>query len=132
MICYRLPITWHVVYLVPVLVTIVLFTFGCSTIVMHFGVFLDDLYNLAQVGLRLVFYMSGVFYSLDRIAEPYGAMLKYLNPVALCIESARNVLIDHVMPPMLWIGAWTLVGLVLSVLGVWLIYRHENTYVKVI
>ena len=132
MVIYRIPLTWHIVYLIPILIAITLITFGCSTIVMHFGVFVDDLYNLVQVAMRFVFYLSGIFYSLDRIDGIYGQLLKYFNPIALCIESARNILIDHKAPHFMWLYAWIVAGVVVSVLGVWLVYRHENTYVKVI
>ena len=55
-------------------------TFGCSCIILHFGVYVDDLFNVTQVVLRLIFYMSGIFYSIgDRVPEPYKTILLYLQ-----------------------------------------------------
>ena len=138
MIFYRLPPTWGLFQLIPILVTLVLFTFGCCTMVMHFGVFFDDLYNIVNVGLRLVFYLSGVFYSInDKLGGQvwglnFGRLMNICNPVALCINSVRNVLMNTGAVEYQYLAFWFTIGAILSVLGVSLIYRYENSYVKVI
>ena len=65
MIVYQIPITWNVLWFFPILITVVIFTFGLSTIVMHFGVFAEDLVNLVNIAMRMIFYLTGVFYDLN-------------------------------------------------------------------
>ena len=78
--------------MIPVMIVLALFTFGLSCIVLHFGVFVDDLYNVMNVVLRLMFYMSGIFYSIGtKLSEPYRSILLKCNPVSMLIESAKNV-----------------------------------------
>ncbi|MBP3389048.1 MAG: ABC transporter permease [Clostridia bacterium] len=130
---FKLPFTLEMLHLVPVFLVLFLLTFGASCIVMHIGVFVDDLYNIMQALLRLVFYMCGIFYSLEsRLPAPYNHILLKGNPVSFCIHSMRQVLIYQSVPQYKYIFFWLIIGLLLSVFGVWLIYRYENTYVKVI
>ena len=133
MLVYRVPYTFAMLQLIPVLLTLISVTFGFSVLLMHFGIFFEDLNNLVRVGLRLVFYLSGVFYSIEnRIGEAYGSLLLKGNPVALCIDAARCVLIDGGVPAYGWLGIWFVAGIVLSLAGVALVYRYENSYIKVI
>lgn len=130
--------TWQLLWLIPILLTLIVFTFGCSTICMHFGVFIDDLYNVVQVALRLVFYMTGIFYSIEgrlNKTHPYwGKVLSKYNPMALLINSARKVILTHNfgLVDMKYLAAWFVIGCILSVIGVNLVYKYENGYVKVI
>ena len=99
---------------------------------LHFGVFVEDLFNVINVGLKLVFYMSGVFYSIsNRVADPYGSILLRLNPVALVMDSLRRCMIYNSLPHWDALLVWFLIGTVLSVLGIKTIYKYENSYVKV-
>ena len=126
----------QMLHLIPIFLTLFLLTFGVSMIMMHFGVFVDDLYNIMQALLRLVFYVSGVFYSLDTrlqwLPKIYGQILLKGNPVAFCIHSMRQVLIYQTVPDYGILALWILAGVVLSVFGIWLVYRYENNYAKVI
>lgn len=129
---YRVPLTWNVLYIFPILVEIVLLTFGCSCIILHFGVYVDDLFNVTQVVLRLIFYMSGIFYSIgDRVPEPYKTIMLTCNPVSMLIESGRRCLLYETVPYRKSILVWGVISVLLCVAGVHLIYKNENSYVKV-
>lgn len=133
MIIYRVPITINILYIIPLFITLIIFTFGASTIVLHFGVFVEDLANVINILLKLVFYMSGIFYSIaNRVDGVFGELLLKANPMALLIDDLRSVMIYKSSPHVLMIGLWLLVGLALSVIGVRTIYKYENSYVKVI
>ncbi len=140
MIGYKVPITWRVVWIIPITLVLVVVTFGFSTIIMHFGVFVEDLLNVITVILQLGFYLSGIFYSIEsigknivgRVPDPYGSMLVKLNPMALLITDLRRVLLYNENPHWLMMIAWFGIGLVLSFIGVKIIYKFENSYVKVI
>lgn len=130
--------TWQLLYLIPIILTLIIFTFGCCSICMHFGVFIDDLYNVVQVALRLIFYMTGIFYSIeDRLQKthPYwGQVLSKYNPMAFLITAARKVVLtaNFGLDDLKFLAIWFVIGCILSVIGVNLIYKYENGYVKVI
>ena len=128
--------TAAVLWLVPLFVFLFIGTFAVCMFIMHFGVFIDDLANVVAVLLRLVFYMSGVFYSigdkLDKLSPALAAVLSVGNPVALIISSIRDVMLYGQAPNVLALLIWLVVGVLVSVLGVSTIYKYENSYTKVI
>lgn len=133
MVLYRVPVNFNILYVIPLMLTMFLLTFGVSTILAHFGVFVEDLSNVVTVLLRLTFYLSGIFYSIvNRVKGPYGGLLLKLNPMALLINEMRNALIYASPIHRKAVLAWFLISCVLSVIGVKLIYKYENSYVKVI
>ena len=100
---YRVPITWRILEIIPLF-----------------------------LALRLVFYMSGIFYNLQkRVPKPYNLLLLDINPVANIIQGARNCILYQSHPMYGVVGIWFVISILLSVLGVRLIVKHENSYVKV-
>ncbi len=133
MVGYRIHVGPVIPYIIPIFLTLFVITFGFSTILMHFGVFVEDLFNVVNVLLRLVFYLSGIFYNIvKRVPEPYNEVLLKVNPVALIMTDLRSVMIYETMPHRKWILLWFVIGVLLSVIGVKTIYKYENSYVKVI
>ena len=53
-----IPITWHVIEVIPILITMALFTYGCSLIISHIGVYLFDLRNILDFTLKFIFYLQ--------------------------------------------------------------------------
>lgn len=133
MIVFRVNITFNVFYVIPIMMTLLSITFGCMTILMHLGVFVEDLSNVVTIVLRFVFYMTGVFYSVvKRVPEPYGEIMLKANPIALVLNSLRQCLLYGETPARKLLLFWFVVGLAISAIGVRIIYRNENSYVKVI
>lgn len=134
MALYRVPLTYHVIGFFPLLLLLLMVTFGFSTILMHFGVFVEDLSNVISVGLRLVFYMSGVFYSLEKRLdnEILRVILLKCNPIAFIIDQMRNVLLYGKGINWRLYFIWLIISIILSTIGLRLIYKNENGYVKVI
>ncbi|MBE6789152.1 MAG: polysaccharide ABC transporter [Ruminococcaceae bacterium] len=136
MIFTRVPVSFNLLYIPLILATLFAITFGAATIFMHFGVFIEDLSNVVTVLLRLVFYMSGIFYSISgRIGTNNPLIAKLLNlgnPVALVISSLRDVMLYNQTPNVLALIIWLVAGVLISALGVCTIYKYENSYTKVI
>lgn len=133
MVLYQVTISWKLLYIIPMFFILFAVTFGISTICMHFGVFIEDLYNVVNVVLRLVFYLSGIFYSISkRVDEPYSTILLKWNPIAYIMQSLRECMIYDTVPDQKWMLIWLVMGLLLSAIGVRTIYKYENSYIKVI
>ncbi|HBI60155.1 MAG TPA: polysaccharide ABC transporter [Lachnospiraceae bacterium] len=133
MVLYRVPVSFRLLYMIPLFLTLFLVTFGISAIMLHGGVFIEDLYNVVNALLRFVFYMSGIFYSIPkRVPGIYGRLLLKVNPVAMVINGLRDAMLYSSIPDLKALFLWMAGGLFLSVLGVTIIYKSENTYVKVI
>jgi len=138
MVFFKIPVSWNVLYFIPIILTLMLFTFGCSCIVMHFGVYVEDLANVINIGLRFLFYLTGIFYNIkEKIKNvgPYhnvGAYLNELNPLASLITAMRDCLIYSRMPDLKFLGIWFGISLVLSICGIVLVYKQENSYLKAV
>lgn len=133
MIVFRVVPTANVLCAVPILIVLFLFTFGVGTIMMHYGVYVNDLGYITGIVLSMLMYFTGTFYSISkRIPEPFGQMIEYCNPVAFLIASMRNALLYGQTPSFFLLGLWGFLSLVLIALGAFTIYSNENAYVKVI
>lgn len=125
--------SWLVLYLPLIMLDFTVVTFGICCIVLHIGVYARDFGNITTVLLKLVFYLSGVFYSIPkRVPEPYGSLLLAINPAAMFINEIRNVFLYQTPPNLALLGVWLLIGVGLSAFGVSLINKYEQNYVKAI
>lgn len=130
---YHVPISGYILNSIPIFLVMIVFTFGCSCLIMHAGVYVADLAKFIKVFLRLIFYMSGIFYSIPkRIDEPYSSLILNLNPMAYLINGLRQSLLYCQMIDYKVLVVVFIVGAILSVLGVKIIIGNENNYVKVI
>lgn len=136
MIFYRVPVSLKMLWIIPLWMLLFVITFAFTTIVTHFGVFVEDLMNVLTVALQLGFYISGIFYSIETRILPknelIGNILIHCNPIALIITDMRNVLLYDGEPHYISLAIWTVVAIVVSAIGVKTIYKYENTYVKTI
>ena len=130
---FSVRLTWNLLYCLPLFLTLYVVTFGLSSIVLHMGVYFRDLSNIMSVLLRLVYYMSGIFFDIQSgVPQPYSDILLHLNPIAFLIHSLRQVVMYQRAPNLPVLLAWFLVGLALAAAGIRLTYRHENSYAKVV
>lgn len=129
---YRVPIDLNIVYFFPIIMALFMITFGISSIVLHFGVYVEDLKNVIDVGFKMVFYLTGIFYSIKkRVPKNFSKYLLKFNPIACLIDACRQSLLYSSTPVRKLILVWFLVGIVLSLIGIYLIYKNENSYAKV-
>ncbi len=129
---YHVPLSWRLIQIVPLFVTLVVFTFGLATIVMHYGVYFSDLSHFVHVILRLFFYLSGIFYSIpNRVDPPYDRIVLTFNPTAFIIDALRKSILSQEGYNHLNLLGILAAGIVLSVIGLRLIAKNENTYIKV-
>ncbi len=130
---YDITYTWKLIYVPLVVLEETLIVFGFSCVLMHCGVYVSDLKNMIGIVLRLIFYMSGVFYNLGkRVPMPYAGILLYCNPVAMVINEMRNVMLYGKAPNFLYLGVWFVLGILISAFGIHLIHKHEQNYVKAV
>ena len=102
---------------------------------MHFGVTLNDLANLTNIGLRMVFYLSGVFYNISKKLSKSPTLVFFLlrlNPIAFCMNELRKVALEQRLPSFEGLGIWLMIGILLCMVGVHVIHKNENSYAKVI
>ena len=133
MIFQHVPITWHLILIIPVIAVLYVITFGIGMILMHHGVTFNDLGNLTNIALRMVFYLSGIFYNIrSRLKGKLGYLLLRANPIAFLMDQARQVAISGNLVSIKGLAFWLVIGLILCIYGVHVIHKYENSYAKVI
>lgn len=132
MVVWRIPLSWNVLYVIPILLTLLMFTFGCACFLLHFGVYVEDLSNVTTIALRFLFYATGVFYNIETKIPQWGSLLNRVNPIAFLMSSLRQCLIYESTPHRKLLLLWLAVSFLLAILGVHKIYKEENSYVKAI
>jgi len=133
MLIQGVPFTWYLLLVFPIAFVLYIVSFGCGMILMHFGVFLNDLANLTNIALKMLFYLSGVFYNINtRLDGNLSYLLLRANPVAFCMNEGREVLLYGLFPSYKGLLFWLLVGVILCLIGIKIVSKNENSYAKVI
>jgi len=133
MFIFRIPISWRILWVIPVLFVFLFITFGIGSIVMHLGVYIDDLSHAITIFLNMMMYFTGIFFSIEsRLPEPYSTILGTCNPVAFLLTSTRKAVMYRSIPDLKILAIWLILSLLISNVGIKLIYRNENSYVKIL
>ena len=132
MLIFHVQLSWNILFFIPILLILSLFTFGCACFLMHYGVYVEDLSNVLNVVLRFVFYATGIFYNIETRIPQVGGLLNKVNPIAFLITSMRQSLIYGETPDWKLLLVWLAVSVILVLLGIRKIYKEENSYVKAI
>ena len=125
------PITWRWLLLLPVLVLQFAFNLGVGLILARFISRVNDVTHLLPFMLRLLMYLSAIFYSVDRFeSQPVIMKMMGMNPMFIIIDIARDSLLYGVTPALSsWamLTAWSTVVLVFGIIFFW---RAEESYVR--
>ena len=133
MIFFRIPPAWNMLWWILIVLTMFILTFAISVHLQHFGVYIEDLDNVIRIVLRLVFYMSGIFYNIEtRAPIPYNEILLKGNPMAILLDSMRKALLYNESINWVIILMILIISLLISIWGINRIYKNENGYAKVI
>ena len=55
MLFFKVPFTWSMLWAIPITFVLYVVSFGIASILMHFGVYVDDLANVTNIVLRFLF-----------------------------------------------------------------------------
>ena len=125
----HLPFTWKFICLLYPICMLILFNIGVGLILSAMYVFFRDMKYLYDVFLKLLGYMSAIFYTIDKYSA-MGQNLFLLNPVYLFIRYFRKIVIEATIPSV-WFHLLMLadVAIVLAI-GCWVYkkYNHKFLY----
>lgn len=126
----RSPFSWHILQILPIMLSHFIFIYGISLIFAHIGVYLKDLSNILNFVLRLWFYLSPGIWAIDKAPEIIKRFV-WLNPMTTYFENYRSVLMYQETPNYLEIGIWTLINVVILFIGLAVLHRSDRNYVKI-
>lgn len=133
LLIFKIEIHWAILYIIPCYALMLLISFALGMIFLHYGVFIDDLAYAVGILLNMLMFLSGVFYEvITSLSEPLNQMLMCLNPVAMFIDSMRNALLYNRIVNVPLIVIWIILSLLIAYVGIHIVNKNENGYVKVI
>jgi len=112
-----------------VLLVELLFIVGATTVICGVMPFLPDLQVLLEHVLRVGFFLSGIFFPLREMPEAVRGFF-YLNPMAIVIESYRDVLMEGQWPDFVGLGWVGLGSMGAMLVGVSVLGRYDREYPK--
>lgn len=127
------PLTLKWLLMIPLVVLFTMFNTGVALITARLTVHVRDLTELLPVITRVLFYTSGVLFSIDRILKHYPSLVAAFDfhPVYEFLTLARSLLMPGVEAnPMFWIYAavWS-VGLLIA--GTVFFWSAEERYGRI-
>ncbi|MGX0630860.1 teichoic acid transport system permease protein [Corynebacterium afermentans] len=115
--------------LIPLYFLLVVFVAGEILVVSRSTARVPDLKNLVSVGTRGLFFLSGIFYSIERFDHAPGLQrLMELNPIYQFLHAFRTIVLSSELPAnweLMYVFGWSL-GLFLF--GLWFFWMKEGTY----
>ncbi|WP_160300046.1 ABC transporter permease [Demequina oxidasica] len=125
------PITWAWLLVPVILALMTMFNLGIALISARLTVHLRDVTQIIPLLTRILFYSSGIFYSLEQVLKdkpPWLLKLVELNPIHDFITLVRAQMVTgNEASPLMW---WVVIGSSLSMLiiGVIFFWRAEERY----
>lgn len=133
MVIFRVSIGIHILWVIPAYLLMLLLSFGIGMIFLHFGVYVDDLSYAVGILLNMLMFLSGIFYEvMVTLPAPLNELFMCLNPVAVFVDTMRNALLYNTITNVPAILIWLVLALLLCFVGVHIVYKNENSYVKVV
>lgn len=133
LVIFRVHIGINLFWVVPAFIILILLSFGIGMLLLHYGVYIDDLGYAVGILLSMLMFLSGAFYDvMTGLSYPLNALMLCLNPVAMCTDTMRNALLYNTAANLPLVGVWFIISLLICWLGVHIVYKNENSYVKVV
>lgn len=116
----------------PLLLLIQLcFIFGAVLLLSALVPFLPDLMQLVSYSMTLLLFMSGIFFDIATLKPELQSWL-YLNPMAVLIQSYRDILLNSEWPQWHRLANVMLVSIIISVIGRALLKRFDLAYPRLV
>ncbi len=130
---FKVHIGLQILYIIPAYGLMIIFAFGAGMIFLHYGVFIDDLSYAIGILLQMAMFLTGIFFDvITALPAPLNSVMLCLNPCTVFIDSMRNALLYRTIANLPNLCIWTILSVLISYIGIHIVFKNENGYVKVI
>jgi ABC-2 type transport system permease protein len=90
-------ISWTVIFLVPVVILLSIFSLGAGLFVSVYNIMYRDVSYLVSIFMQILFYATPIIYTLEYVPARLGPfparwMVEYLNPLTSFVQASRESL----------------------------------------
>jgi lipopolysaccharide transport system permease protein len=104
---------------------------GIAWFLAALGVYLRDIGQITEVFIRILMFMSAIFYPVSALPERIQPWLR-LNPLLVTIEESRKVLLRGDLPDWNWLGIALLIGVAIAFGGFWWFQKTRKGFADVL
>lgn len=90
LLAYGVPLTWNMLWLLPLLAMLILFTTSIALLLAALNVYYRDVKLATTFLIQFLFFATPVIYSVDAVATHWKFLL-FLNPLTFIVENMRRV-----------------------------------------
>src|SRR5690625_2567320 len=125
------PLSWTIICVVPIYFLLHIFSAGTTLISARLTAFIPDMKQVISIGVRGLFFVSGIFFSIERFDHHQGLQtVMQINPIYQFLRAVRLSVLDGQIPSMshwLYLLVWAIGIFVVGLLFFW---RAEARYVQ--
>ena len=124
-------LSWTALLLPVYMILLAIFALGLGWLMAALQVFLKDAAQLLSVALVFWFWLTPIFYSLERVPARFRPLL-LVNPLTYVVEGYRSLLMFQAIPSATHLGALCLLTLVSFLIGGWVFRATKRDFVDVL
>ncbi len=132
LIFYGMPVSLSWISLPILLIIQFLFIVGLAIFLAAMVPFFPDLKFIITAGLQLMFFVSGIFFDIDKTVLPVHRGIVYLNPIAGLLRNYRLILIQGSWPDWSYLAAAFFGAVIVLALSLALVRRLGHIYPKIV
>jgi len=125
-------ITW-IAGLIPLVIVLQMLTvLWISFLLACLHVFVRDVGHIYQVFLRILFFVTPIFYTPRYLGKGAASYVVYLNPLAHLIGFSRTLLMDGTLVPLKVLGIFGTVNLLAVGITFAIFKRYEERFAELV
>jgi len=129
LLIYGIMPTWRIVYFPVILIITLAFLLAVGAVLGFFTVFVRDIDNLLTHVIRIFFYASPIIWEGGRLPPEYGIFVA-INPIAIIVNSYRDILMYHQTPDFLKLGIIFVVSIATIIFMLNYYRKNEHKIIK--
>jgi ABC-type polysaccharide/polyol phosphate export permease len=115
----------HLVFYLPILFCLALFTLGISFILATAGVYMTDLHNIWKFFTQILFFATPIFYASEKLNIIFS-----LNPLFYYLTVSRDLVIYGQLPDLKYYLAIGLSAVVSLIGGLGIFKKYQNKFAE--
>ena len=131
LLCFGVKFSLLVLWIFPLMLIVMMFSFGVGLILGVINVFLRDLNHVVPIALQVGFWLTPIVYTENIIPDSFQHWLN-LNPIVPIVNAYHQILVYGNAPELKGLFVSGFVGLLLMWLGLFLFRRASSEMVDVL
>ena len=120
---------WQILLLPLLILVTLVFLLAIGFVLGYFTVFVRDIDNLLSHVMRIFFYASPIIWEGGRLPPEYSWFVA-INPIAIIVESYRDILMYHQLPNFVGLGAIFVISTIIVLFMINYYRKNEHKIIK--